>query len=128
MFSKVLVLSGAAYDRIIRIGCDTVDQCIKYGKDENGNSGRHEKQLHIHHIEQRQQLLHHRKRKGKMHHCRCQRQEEYGKHLGINAPSDIFLSHSYLLHDLKSGLVFIALGNLFIIDDQDCRKKEYDTQ
>ena len=54
-----------------------------------------------------------------------ERQEKYGKHLGMDTLFDLFFAHSDILHYYITLLIVIALGNLFIINYQDrCNKEE----
>ena len=59
-----------------------------------------------------------------MDQCRCQRQEEHHQDLGVDAPANFSLAQTYLPHDAEAFPIFVTLGNLLVVDDEDHRHDE----
>ena len=57
-----------------------------------------------------------------------QGQEENGKHLRVNHPAHLPFGHADLLQRVESGLIFISLGDLLVIDDERGGQKEQKSQ
>ena len=56
------------------------------------------------------------------------RDQEYRKHLRIDAAFDIVSGHSDFLHDIKPCLVFKSFGNLLVVNDDHAGYQEDDAQ
>ena len=63
-----------------------------------------------------------------MKHRRGKGQQEHRKHLGIDALVNILAGHAHLLHNLKPGLILIALRNLLVVDNQHGCQQEHNGQ
>lgn len=55
-------------------------------------------------------------------------QEEDGEDLGVDGLADLCLGHAHLLQGAEPGLVFIALGDLLVVDDESRGQKEQEAQ
>ena len=123
-----LLLLCATDDGEVGIRGYPINECIEQTKNHKTNQCCLSKQCNICHIEHPKKQANQRESKAQMNASRNQRQEENGKHLRIDTLADIALRHTHLLHDLKPTLIFIALGDLLIVDDQHGGEQEHNTQ
>ena len=63
-----------------------------------------------------------------MHHCHHKRDKKYQKDLSADSSFHLSAAHTYFLHDLEPSLIFVALWDLFVVNDHRRSHKEQCSQ
>lgn len=115
-------------DAIIGFGGQRVHNAVYDGKDGNGADYANCEKGDVCKVHKQKKLCYHLKGKGNMDHSHAQRQEEYNEYLASDGFLYLVLAQPDLLHDFKALLVLIALGKLLVIDYQNGRHQENQTE